>query len=129
MSREQRILSEYLQPTGNVFPGHVVDTLGRALLPLDVVAFNYPTDQGLIVVMSGTVRRIVADIVLIEPHEFFVQNFGVMPELLVSPEFCLRLPNDPYSRSVVSNFFAQKNMMLAYQNQLTINGNKIKAAG
>ncbi len=129
MSREQRILSEYLQPTGNVFPGHVVDTLGRALLPLDVVAFNYPTDQGLIVVMSGTVRRIVADIVLIEPQGYFVQTFGIREELLISPEFCLRLPNDPYARSVVSNFFAEKNMVLTATYNLTINGNKIRAAG
>lgn len=120
----EAILRDYLKNTGNILPGATVDSLGRALLPLDRVAFNYPTDQGIPVVFSGRVVRVVNQgLVLICPSDFFINQFCITDELLVSPESCVRMPSCPITENLVNDYFSTSNRIkLTQVGPLSVNG-------
>lgn len=116
-------LSEYLTEEANVWKADTAkDQKGRALLPLDYVAFPYPTDEGPIVVLRGTVmgsgwemNGVLEGTIPIKVDRHFCETFGLMPLIMLSRELLVKMPNDVFLNNYLASKLTEGNVAILVQ--------------
>ena len=104
-----------------------VDYCGRFVLPLDSVWFEYPSDQGIKLMLPGKIRSIVSDTACVEP-EVGLQNLFDIDHFLLYTCRVVRMPNSGYLSHVLGVKFADINdSVIQKHKNLTINGRRLNA--
>lgn len=122
----QVLLERYLSPQMNVSNcTDIQDAAGRFILPLDTVSYAYATDEGVPLIINGTVKEIYEGLILVVPFTRFILC-GFRPSVIM-PHRCYIMPrSDDLLYALMLQDNRIKNLMNSGGRLMTVNGVPIR---
>jgi len=132
LTQEEK-LNIYFQPENNRWTYDVAqDQKGRALLPMDQVCFPLPSDEGIMLMLRGTVLGErweyggeLLGLVPVQVDRHFCETFKIPPIMSLPTVILMRMPSDVWLNNTMAQKITESNTLTVFQAGGRLHINKV----